>query len=311
MTRLRSESGQVVPFVGIILLGTLLAICALAIDMGVWFKASRHAQGVADAAALAAVQDLPDIGAAKSAATDYARTNGGTLESDPTISTTDDPNDTITVTATETAPAIFARVLGIESETVHATATAQVDAASIIQQNDVGADGTGRPLPFAVPKSKAPTPGCDCFGEPITFCFGPQCAVSGGQFGTVSLDNDKGGLPPSTVADWITNGYPGDLGPGLYYGVPGNKAAPPAVSGAMAALAARHPTILLPVYDYTTGASGANMQYHVVGWAAFKIDSWDGGGPEQYINGSFQTLQTKTHGKNSEYFGVGHVKLTK
>lgn len=309
------ESGQVVALLPVLLTVVLLGVAALAIDVGAWLTASRHVQGVADAAALAAVQDLPSsVAAAQADATAYAASNDGTLDGQPVVSSSSPttPNDTVSVKAKETVPAFFARLLGLGDVTVHATASAQVAAASIIQQDDVQSDGTGRPLPFAISKDEAPSPGCNCFDKPESFCIGPHCPVGPGQFGTVDFANAKGGTPPSTVAGWVTNGYPGDLAPGLYFGVPGNKANPPEVSDAMAAVAAKHLTVLLPVYDpATSGGDGANFQYNVIGWAALKVDSWVNDHSEQYINGSFQVLQTNTHGKSSQYFGVGHVKLTK
>jgi hypothetical protein len=312
MTRLRSESGQVIPFVGVVLLATLLGVCALAIDMGVWYKTSRHAQGVADAAALAAVQDLPgDPAAAQADAVAYAQANGGTVDGAPAVTTTDAPDDTISVRAVEQAPAFFARVFGIDSATVHAIASAQVSAASIIKQEDESADGTGRPLPLVISVDSAPSPGCNCLDEPVTLTYGPSAAIAGGEFGLLDFANANGGTPPQTVGDWIANGYPGDLGPGDYQGVTGNKTVPPAVDGAMQELAAIHPTVVLPVYSGTNGASGGQTIYTIVGWAAFKIDSWDASGSTTTLRGSFQTLHTESTGPTTKYFGVGSVRLTK
>ena len=56
--QLRAEDGQVIVFV-IAILTILIGMGALVIDGGSWFRAQRHLQTSADAAALAGAQDLP------------------------------------------------------------------------------------------------------------------------------------------------------------------------------------------------------------------------------------------------------------
>lgn len=311
--RLRSESGQVIPFVGIVLLATLLGVCALAIDAGIWFKASRQAQNVADAAALAAVQDLPnDPAAAVTDAKAYATANTGTLEGTPSVTTTDWPNDTITVRAAETRPSYFARFLGMQGQTVHATAVAQVSAASTVNGTGYDTNGTGQPLPFVVSTASVP-PACGCgFNQPITLQFGPgsTTAIGSGQFGTLDFANSQGGTPPGTIASWITNGYPAPLAIGVY-GVSGNKTVPTSVDSAMTNLTAKHPTVLLPVYSGTSSGGGGNMQYSVVGWIPFKISAWSSSGNLTTLSGSFQHLSVHHAGPPAQYFGAGYIRLTK
>ena len=67
--------------------GGLFGMCALVLDVGSWFRADRSTQATADAAALAAVQELPDSpGTAPSVAITYANKNGGeSTSSDVTI----------------------------------------------------------------------------------------------------------------------------------------------------------------------------------------------------------------------------------
>lgn len=308
--RLRSESGQVIPFVGILLLTTLVGVCAFAIDVGVWLKASRHAQGVADAAALAAVQDLPlDPAAARATASAYARTNDGALERTPTVSTTDVPNDTISVRAVETAPSLFARVFGIESMTVRASAEAVVAGVGRIDGAGFSSDGTGRPIPLAV---GAGTWRATPLGQTVTLVYGPAAAVAGGQFGLVDFANEKGGTPPRTIADWVENGYDGTLGVGTYGGVTGNKFMPAQVRAAFADLIASGRTVTMPVFSGTNGANGGRMTYSVVGWAAFKPTAFSANGGDSTLTGSFVSLQAEVvDAPPAQYFGVGRIKLTK
>ena len=296
MGRLRSESGQVVPFVGLILLGTLLAVCALAIDMGVWFKASRSAQNVADAAALAGVQDLPtDPAKAVDDAASYALQNGGTLDGAPTV-----VGNTISVRAKQTAPAIFARILGIESETVRATASAQAAGTSFVSGTG-DANGVGQPMPFAVAASTWATDG---LGKPVTLTF--DDAAGPGNFGLVDFGTGK---TPGAIADVITEGRPGLMGPGTYDGVPGKKFNAAPMKSAIGSMAGK--LITLPVFSGTNGAGGNNLTYTVVGWAAFKVTDASVGGGSMSISGSFVSLHVALSGPPTQYFGVGHVKLTK
>jgi putative Flp pilus-assembly TadE/G-like protein len=305
--RLRSESGQVVALVPVLLTVVLLGVAALAIDVGVWFTASRHVQGVADAAALAAVQDLPtNPAAAQSDVIAYASANDGTLDGPPVISSSSPatPNDTITVQAKQTVPAFFAKLIGLSDITVHGSATAEADGASFIQGGGYG-NGAGRPVPFAV---SVPTWTADGLDKPVTLTFGPANPTGSGNFGLLDFAGPGGGTPRSTLVSWITDGYPGQIGPGTYGGVPGNRFN--SVKAAMSTLNGKLVTV--PVFSSASGPGG-NLLYTVVGWAAFKIDPQgiNTGGPATTISGQFVSLQVNTPGPPTQYFGVGHVKLTK
>lgn len=302
--RLRSESGQVIPLTAIALMAVLLGISALVIDAGVWYTKSRHAQNVADAAALAAIQDLPmSPGTAVADATAYAATNGGTLNGPPVVSSTSSPNDTITVKAIETTPTIFAKFFGINTVSVHATASAQAAGTSFVQGGGFG-NGVGKPVPFAISVS---TWTADGLNKPVTLTFGPANPTGSGNFGILDFAGAGGGTPPRTVAGWITGGYPGQLGPGTYGGVPGNKYN--AIKTAMATLVGK--TVTMPVFSSTNGAAGANLQYAVVGWAAFVVSAVNVGGATTTLDGKFVSLHVDQSGPPTQYFGVGHVKLTK
>lgn len=306
---LRSEQGQVLPLAAFFLVTVLLGVAALAIDFGVWYTKSRQVQSVADAAALAAGQDLPGSpSAAVGAAESYAADNDGTLAGAPVISATDLPNDTVTVAATGQAPAVFARIFGISSITVHAHASAQAAGVGWVPGHGIEQDGTGKPIPFAVGSDTVEATPLD---QPTTLSYGPSAAVAGGQFGLVDFADAKGGTPPKTVADWLENGFSGTLGPGDYGGITGNKFMPQAVRDAMDDVVAAGKPLLLPVFSGTNGASGGPMTYTVVGWAAFVPTGYDASGSTTTLSGSFVHLETTTQGGPGEYFGVGQVKLTK
>ena len=170
--RLRSQSGQVLVLAAV----GMVAICGIAglvIDVATWYQAQRAEQAVADSAALAAVRNLPGNQAQASAdAQTYAAKNGG---GSPTISysTKYMAGDTITVTASTTAPATFLKVLGIASANVSATATATAE-------NLQSVNGA---MPIAVINTQPQLSGAGCP------CYGPSNPA------TLSLDTTgPGGL---------------------------------------------------------------------------------------------------------------------
>jgi Putative Flp pilus-assembly TadE/G-like/von Willebrand factor type A domain len=130
------ERGQVFVFVALAM-AVLIAFVGLAIDVGYAYYTSRALQASADAAALAGAQDLPDTDQASAVARAYAGGDGGKnaranipgvqtdvstrcLKSAPGCQ----PANAIVVTQSATVPTIFARVVGIDSFTVHSRATA-------------------------------------------------------------------------------------------------------------------------------------------------------------------------------------------
>lgn len=303
MTRVRSESGQVVPFALIVMLGVLLGICALVMDVGAWFESGRKLQSVADAAVLAAAQDLPaSPSAAVSDAQSYAQMNGRPLTSSPVISSTYGPNDTVSISTTEQAPLFFARVLGINSATVHAHAVARVSGASTVDGQGYDANGNGEPIPLVLPASAIPP--ASSFGQEVSISWGAGYKLGSGQFGILDFSQGKDPTSPISIANWISRGYPGSLGVGSYPGVNGNKTMSAPVDSAMTNLASKHPTILLPVY------TSSGTEFQITGWAAFHVDSWSKGSGNSTLTGSFTRLDVHVDGPPAQYFGAGHMGLT-
>jgi hypothetical protein len=107
----------------------ILGMAAMAIDVGMFLQERRDLQNAADAAALAAAQELPFSPAdAVSDATTWAENNGigsGELEG-VTVTTTYQTDDTVTVQVKRDVPWLFARVLGRGSDTIRADASARV-----------------------------------------------------------------------------------------------------------------------------------------------------------------------------------------
>jgi hypothetical protein len=125
---LKNKEGAVIIIVALSLTAIMM-VTALAIDVGSLYRERRNLQTVADSAALAGAQELPESpeGAANKAY-DYAEMHGvasGDIE--VTISDTLTSNDTIAVISKNPeSPLYFARVMGKDSSEVVAAATAIV-----------------------------------------------------------------------------------------------------------------------------------------------------------------------------------------
>jgi Flp pilus assembly protein TadG len=182
-----NESGQVA-IISAICMIAFVGIMAFAIDTGSVYETRRHLQTVADSAALAGVQELPENPSnAVQAAINYAALNDVTLDpSDVTISITYVNNDTITVNVTDpNAKLYFAGIFGQNSASVGANSTAMIGSPSEI---------TGV-VPWAVLQGTY-TPGVEYnlkYGDPS---LGP------GNFGAVAID----GRGASTYRQCIENG---------------------------------------------------------------------------------------------------------
>ena len=121
-----AQKGQVAVIIALLIV-CLMGMAALVVDVGSLYQKRASFQTVADSAALAGAQELPDSGRAIQVAIEYAARNDVNItSSDVVISSTLAPNDTIKVTLSDPAPVYFAGVLGINTVDVGASATAMV-----------------------------------------------------------------------------------------------------------------------------------------------------------------------------------------
>jgi len=126
--RFKSENGVVTVIVALSIVA-LMMVTALTIDLGSLYEERRHLQTVADSAALAGVQELPEnVPAAINKAIEYGSKHGLTINSsDVEVSSRLAEDDTITVNAVNpNAELYFARVIGLSQTQVAASATAIV-----------------------------------------------------------------------------------------------------------------------------------------------------------------------------------------
>ncbi len=294
----RCERGQAIVLVAV----GLFALCALAgfaIDVGLLYQTHRKQQAIADAAALAGAYDLPaNTSQATSDAQSNAATNGGSAS--VSFSTQYLPNDTITVNATTKTQVEFLKLFGYDKVNVGAKAVAQAEAL---------ATASGGAAPFGVVNTQPELsgPGCPCFGTATTLTLGK---VGPGGFGIINIDGSSGGTSPGTLAAWIQNGCScATAAPVWLYSDPGAKMNSSQVKSAMNAMLGKN--LLFPVYDQTSG-NGAGLQYHVIGFAAFKISSYNfQGSKNDWIQGSFQKVDWTGFGTTdtSKYFGATTTRL--
>ena len=212
-----NERGQVIIIVALLLV-CLFGMTALVVDVGSIYEERRQAQTVADAAALAGAQDLPEYPEqAIITAKAYADLNGVSISEDNIQISESEygvPNDTITVTPTDiNAPLFFARVLGVNSVTVNATATATAN-------SPLSMDGL---MPWTIPLEDYE--GVLVSGVSYDMKVGPDSHETPGFFQCMRFDGPPYGA--NQYRDNIVNGCEQEIFIDQWYPVePGNMAGP-------------------------------------------------------------------------------------
>jgi Flp pilus assembly protein TadG len=315
MTRHKQSCGQAY-VITILFLTVLLAMSAAVLDVGAWYRADRDLQATVDAAALAGAQELPyDSVAARALALSYAAKNGGGVVSGGvTFTSKIVANDTITVNGSRPAKGLFAKVLGIKTVTVHATASAR--AANVQQVYGVAPITVNYKHPL-LNCTRGANPTCSpTFGVATTLdledIHQPGSGDGSGAFGLINLDqNDSSGTASSgTLADWVTNGSDQLMNLGKYYSVTSAKFNSSEFIAAMQAKIGQE--LLFPVYRLLTGP-GVNATYDIIGWVGFRLTGFDPNGTPALVNGSFTKyiadgVQVSSGGKPA--FGVRDIALT-
>jgi Flp pilus assembly protein TadG len=299
----KDERGQAI-LVTTLFLTVVIGAVAITLDVGDWYREQRQAQATADAAVLAGAQDLPTSPAAAiSDAKSYADKNGGGIAAaDITVTSDWQTNDTVTATARRTAPGFFARLFGISSANVKATASAR----AAVPEQVYGA------APIVVNKLHPllSGPGCPCFNVQTTLPLSKTGAP--GAFGLVDLDPDASNGNPN-IALWIQYGYDGYLDLGPYDSDPGASFNGNDIKGALDAR--MNTELLFPVYDTLTNG-GSNAEYDVIGWVGFHLDGYSKfKGNDYQLQGYFTRviwdgLQSKTN-QHLPDFGLYSVSLVK
>ena len=305
----RDERGQAIVLMTLSLV-VIMGMAALVLDVGNWFHTKRRLQGTADAAALAGAQLLPnDASGAQSQALAYANKNGGGVAgANITVSSTVQPNDTISVRARKTDPGIFSGILGIASADIDARAKARVGPparAKYVAPMVVYCD---HPLIHNCNGDSTPD-----FFSPTTMDYDPMGAP--GAFGMLNLGGDQN-PGSSEEADWILHGFNKYLPTGDYRSDPGAKFSS---SNIQDALQGRVDTVLLfPVFKQLDG-QGQNAVYEIIGWIGFHLTSFEVHGNNASLHGYFTEFIAQGilagsgggggGGSPSSSFGVRSIQL--
>ena len=201
-----NERGQVAIIVALLII-SLLGMTALVIDMGSLYEERRFLQTIADSAALAGAQELPESSSkAIQVAIEYASNHGVTItSSDVKISKSlsDGLDDTITVTPVNPdAPLYFAKIFNIQSTEVGASATARV--------------GKPRALSNLVPWGASIPEGVSWQDWLSTRAdkilkFGAEDPNEGNFYALNLSEEEEHGGGASDYLEYIRNGYPGPL----------------------------------------------------------------------------------------------------
>ena len=322
MTRHKSNCGQAYVLTILFLL-VLLGMAAAVLDVGSWYRAHRSLQATVDAAALAGAQALPqDTLEASGLANEYAAKNGGG-EMDITFSTTTFVSDTISVEGTRPAPGFFAKVFGIDTITVRASAKARAGypvAAKWVAPIVVHIDHPMlQPCGGNPPCSDPTTLEYDNMNNPGG--GGGNGGGTGnnnvndgaGSFGFINLTGE-GGVGSSDLGNWITEGFDEYLYADANYTVStGNPFSSNNIEAALEAKLVEGLALLFPIYDTLTG-TGDNAEYHIVGFAAFVITDIDFQGTNEIIHGHFTEITwdgilAESPGDVPPDFGVRSVSL--
>ncbi len=224
-------------------LTAVIAMAAFVIDVGNLYRAHRQLQAAADAAAVAGAAQLPDVAAATTAAQQYSASAGGknangnlggvtTAVATKCISGIPcNPANTIVVTETATVPMIFAKVVGINSETISAKSTAAM------------AGGQPKPLHVMVlfDRSGSMNNGCSAGGSKLNCAQSAMLAF----LSSMLPSQDKVGLallpPPKNTAKKCSSSQSD-----LSYDDPGNRTNNP-----------NYPYVTVPLStDYRTSDTG-------------------------------------------------------
>jgi hypothetical protein len=303
-----NERGQAV-VLSVLALVALLGMSALVLDVGNWFRTQRRLQATADAAALAGAQELPNPGLATSRALDYAKDNGGdVLGTDITVTSTFNPNDTISVKAAKTEDGIFSKVLGIDTANIDASAKARTDTplrARYVAPMVVSCDhdlikkcnGSSN-MPKFGPSNRTTLP------------FDPMGAP--GAFGMLNLGGNQN-PGTSEEADWILHGFDQYLDVNKdYRSDPGAKFSSSNIQDALTERMIEGTPLLFPVFE-TLNGTGQNANYFIIGWIGFHLESFEIQGNNAILHGYFTEFIANgilsSSGSGSPNFGVKSIEL--
>lgn len=303
MQILRCRKGAVVVLMAAAVVG-LTGMAALAVDAGMLYLNRYQLANAADAAALAGAQELPGrpeqaVSTASSIAAANSKPGPTPDNVQPVLSKN---NTAITVTINRNVPLFFARVLGLNSSMVSATATAEVKTYT---------GGTNGIVPFGIVKQNF------VFGQTYQLKLGGgdgyngnfQALALGGSGASTYTNNIKYGYKGTfKIGDWIfteTGNMSGPTASGVSYRI---GLDPASTFNNVSANSSR--IIIVPVLDSLLVSGRSDVL--VVGFAAFFLEGSGGGGNNSYVYGKFREMVVPGESNNAAtYYGLSVVTLTK
>jgi hypothetical protein len=230
------------------------------------------------------------------------KNGGGTMNI--TFETQVFANDTITVSGSRPAPGFFSKMLGINSVTVHATASARA-----------GYPTEARWVVPIVVDEKHPKLQCNpnpCSGptELVYQHLKPNGTPDGsGNFGFINLTGSSSGT--NDLGNLIENGWDQYMALGDYDTQTGNQFSSTNIDDVLDARIGD--VLLFPIYRKLSG-TGTGAKYQIVGWAGFKLTGLDLHGTNEILLGEFVSvtwdgIQAEEASDAPPDFGVTNVSL--
>lgn len=274
---LREEQGAAIVIVALTITA-MMGFGALIVDVGNLYLNKTRLVNMADAAALAGVQDLPgNPQSAVTSAYSYATQNG--RNSDVIGVSVSNNNRVITVTGTRRVPLFLARVFQMTSSDVMAEAAASISPIT-------GASGI---VPFGIVKQQFD------YGQNYSLKAGAGDGYTG-NYGALAL----GGSGANAYRENIKNGYDGQLRIGDWVSTePGNMSGPTSQgvdyrmnldqTATFANVEKGSPRILIvPIIDSLEVHGRSEVL--IVGFAAFFLEGVGGHGNDNYVTGKFMQM---------------------
>lgn len=292
----KKDSGSIA-ILTVLVLTALLGFGSLATDMALLYAEKSNLQNAVDAAALAGSQELPNNPqAAITKASEYASANNTVLDS--VVITAD--NRQINVFAEKDVPLYLARVLGVESKIVGASARAGIFTPSSLQ-------GV---VPLGIKSQEF------VYGQEYTLKSSPE--NESGWFGPLRIDGQGSPVYESSLA-YGSNSYV-SLGD-IIEVEPGNMSGP-TQGGLETRLSSDTriprntfedhdrdaPQIMyIPVVEVVSHSGNSVHEVEVVGFAAFFVEDYTGSGNDSFIRGRFLQTVVSSGRDNSSLDNIGET----
>jgi hypothetical protein len=259
MRRMRSDRGATAVLFGLLLV-PLMGVMAISLDVGALYAERAQLQNGADAAALAVAFDCADSNGCTAAMATAAKfSSANALDgTSTTLQPTFPNNHSVTVSnstrESDGTTAIhhpFASLIGIDSTTVHADATAEW-----------GSPRAGKVLPLSI---------AHC--EVANVAKGVRVLI---QYDENKPCKGPTGQPIKGGFGWLDQ-LPGECEAYIDLDAPNAGNAPgldPPNNCAAMFSTLQGSTVLIPIYDSRPSQNGQKGVFHIVGFAAFLVTGW-------------------------------------